>query len=174
MDSILRSFSACFSACFSGLLIFLVGVPAQAELSAFEQALQSGQSLNTHESIIEIAGRKFRKIEFQNKTYYLQLIQGTESTTDLVVLCGESQIRFNKESPPLIAAAVRVTKRSRLFIEGLKNICKGNPHQPRIEVEPELQIGFMIDDSADPKAVLRDRRITINPFTNVLGFSATW
>jgi hypothetical protein len=152
----------------------ILGSFARAELSAFEQALQTGQSLSTHESIIEIHGRKFRKIEFQNKSYYLQIIQGTESTTDLVILCGESQVQFNRESPPLVTAAVRVTKRSRLFIEGLKNVCIGDPHHPRIEIAPELQIGFMLDDSVDSKAVLRNRRITINPFTSMLGFSAAW
>jgi len=148
---------------------------AKAELSAFERALSTGSSLNTQESIVEIGGQRFRKIEFKNETYYLKLLQSEGTQSELVVLCNESEAaRAGRGSPALVTAAVRVTKRTRLFIEGLRTVCDGGARRAKTVIAPDLQVGFMFDDSQDPKTVFRDRRITIDPVKQQLGFGASW
>lgn len=153
----------------------LLALPTLAEPSAFEQALSSASGLTTHESIVEIGGRKYRKIEYKSETYFLQLLAAEGSQSDLAVLCGESlAAKLNNNNQPLIKAAVRVTKRTKLFVEGLHNICTGSSNRTMIVVSPDIQVGFMLDDSDDPKALFRDRRITVNPLTGGLGFGASW
>lgn len=151
---------------------------AQAEeLPAFEKSLMMNHSVSTKETIVQLGGRKFRKVEYQNQTVYLSLMAELSSASDLVVLCGEQQAsQFNRQSPALVTGAVRITRRTRFFVEGIKAMCSGDQNRARVDFAPEIAIGFLFDDSADPNAVLKNRRITINPFNpaNALGFSAGW
>lgn len=172
--------STFFSSTISILLASFILCPGAAEaeeLSAFEKSLMMNHSVSTKETFVELGGRKFRKVEYQNQVVYLSLMAELSSTSDLVVLCGEKQAsQFNQQSPALITGAVRITKRTRFFVEGIKSMCTGEQNRARVDLAPEIAIGFMFDDSTDPKAVLKNRRITINPFNplNALGFSAEW
>lgn len=167
---------------YTGLLLLTSGTyfssSAEAEeISAFEKSLMMNHSVSTKETIVQMGGRKFRKVEYQNQTVYLSLMAELSSTSDLVVLCGEQQAsQFNRQSPALITGAVRIARRTRFFVEGIKAMCTGDKNQARVDLAPEIAIGFMLDDSTDPNAVLKNRRITINPFNpaNALGFSADW
>lgn len=156
--------------------ILLFSLPgAKAEVSAFEQALSTGSSLNTRESIVEFGGHKYRRVEYKSEVYYLQLLQAESTGSDVFVLCNDSEAtRAGASSPALVTAAVRITKRTSLFIEGLRQICDGGSGRAKTVVTPELQVGFMFDDSKDPKAIFHDRKITINPLTGAVGFGATW
>ncbi len=148
-----------------------------AEPSAFEKSLMMHHSVTTKETIVHLGGRKFRKVEYQNQVVYLSILAELSTTTDLVVLCGEKQAsQFNRQSPALITGAVRISRRTRFFVEGLKSMCSGEPNRSRVDLVPEIAIGFMLDDAEDPNAILKNRRITINPFNpaNALGFSAEW
>lgn len=167
---------------YAPLLLFTLGVSlsflAQAEeLSAFEKSLMMNHSVSTKETIVQMGGRKFRKVEYQNQIVYLALMAELSSTSDLVLLCGEQQAsQFNRQSPALVTGAVRISRRTRFFVEGIKAMCSGDQNKARVDLAPEIAVGFMFDDSADPNAILKNRRITINPFNpvNALGFSADW
>lgn len=145
------------------------------EPTAFEKALMMNENVSTKETIVQMGSRKFRKVEFKNDVYYLGLLSDLNSAADLLVLCNEKQAAvFNRESPPLVSAAVRVAKRTRFFIEGLKTMCMGSGNQKRIDLVPEIAIGFLFDDSPDPSAIFKNRRILINPLGLGVGFSADW
>lgn len=161
----------------SSFLVLASGTAEAEELSAFEKSLMMNHSVSTKETIVHLGGRKFRKVEYQNRSVYLSLLADLSSTSDLVVLCSEKQAsQFNRESPALVTGAVRIARRTRFFVEGIKAMCTGEQNRAKIDLSPEIAIGFMFDDSTDPNAVLKNRRITINPFNpaNALGFSADW
>jgi hypothetical protein len=43
-------------------------------------------------------------------------------------------------------------------------MCLGTANNPRLQIAPEIAIGFMLDDDPSGKALLTNRRISINPF----------
>lgn len=134
------------------------------EPSAFEKSLQMSENISTKETIVQNGARKFRRIEINSEIFYLQLQTNLSSQGDLTLLCGENQLQFGAHSAPLITGGVRITKRTRFFIEGLRTMCLGTTANPRLDIAPEIAIGFMLDDDPNPKAILKKRRISINPF----------
>jgi hypothetical protein len=158
--------------------LFGGAAPALAgdEPSTFEKMLSRDQQLNTKESVVEMHGQKFRKIEYKDNVYYLQMLAAQNSTSDLVLLCSEeSAAGFNQNSPPLIQASARINKRTRVFIEGLKQSCTNSAQgSPTISPNAKPMIGLQLEDS-DPNATLKNRRVFINPqFLESLNFSAEW
>lgn len=161
-------------ASFSQALSPVANEQVSTEPSAFEKSLMMHYQISTSEKIVEMGGRKFRRVEFQNETFYLALQADLSSAADLLVLCGEKQAAaFNRGSAAHITLSAKITKRSRLFIEGLRMVCSGPPNQAKLDLIPDIAIGFQLDDS-DPKAVFKNKKITINPFSQILGFSAEW
>ena len=147
---------------------------AKSEPTAFDRALSMHQGHTTKESIVDLGGRKYRRIEHKSDVYYLQLISEEMSATNLTVVCGEKGLqRFNSEAPKLIAGSIKLTRRTSLFIEGLRTICTGDPGRERILLDPLLLVGFTLDDGTDQKALLRNKRVFISPF-GAFGFAADW
>lgn len=144
-----------------------------SEPSAFEKALLMESSVQTKETIVQYGDRQYRKVEYKGEIFYLQLMTETTSSTDLKLLCDREAQVFNASSKALVTVATRVTKRAHLFIEGLKSLCRGAGNQARVDVAPSLAIGFMLDDDPDPKALLKNRKIFVDPFSlNGAGFNA--
>jgi hypothetical protein len=144
------------------------------ELSAFEKSLQMNESLSTRETIVQNGGRKFRRIEINSEIFYLHLQSDLATASELTLLRGENPQEFGSHSPALIMTAVRVTKRTRFFIEGLRLMCLGAQNQSRLGIAPEIAIGFMLDDDPNPNSSLKSRRISINPLSPALNFNADW
>ncbi len=68
------------------------------------------------------------------------------STSDLVVLCGEQQAsQFNRQSPALVTGAVRISRRTLFFVEGIKAMCSGDQNRARVDLAPEIALGFSAD-----------------------------
>lgn len=178
-DAVSRKFSLLR---FSLLLAFLVGsnlagVPAQAQevqqLSLFEKSLMESSSLYTKESIVSANGREFRKIEYKSDTFYLQLARENGKGEDLNVVCGKAPGSVSPNSEPArVQVGVKVTKRTTAFISGLKAVCDP-ANRSRAVFTPALEAGFLFDDSK-PNATLKNRKITVNPFSPSLGLSADW
>lgn len=150
----------------------LADPPVTKELSAFEKSLMMTENISTKETIVQVGERKFRRVEYKSDIFYLQLQSDVASNDELVMMCGDKPQQFGSNSPPLVTAAVKVTKRTRFFIEGLRKMCVSGRNNTRIELAPDIAIGFMFDD--DPKANLKNRRISINPISPALNFSADW
>lgn len=145
------------------------------ELSSFEKSLMMQYQVSTSEKVVEMRGRKFRRVEFENEIFYLGLQADLSSASELLILCGEKQAAsFNSGSSAHVTLSAKVTKRTRLFIEGLKTVCLGEGNRSRLDVIPDIAIGFQLDDGSDPKALLKNKRIFFNPHSSLFGFSAEW
>lgn len=133
------------------------------------QEMQFDYDVFTRESIVEIEGKKYRKIEYQTHVVYLQLIEGEAPLGDLEVMCRDG----NQPPPPTqVLVAVQVTKRSSFFIDGLKRVCQQMRGGSRIVIDPAIRIGFTW--KSQPKDFLQNKTIFISPWTKGLGFSAEW
>ena len=141
--------------------------------SAFEQALEKDSGLNTKESIVDISGVKYRKIEYNTKTYYLKLLQPEQSNQDLQIIC-EKEGDLTNKVPHLVQGGTRMTKRTSLFIKALQQSCvdAGSTRRQRVAVDPALRVGFQIDDS--PNSKLKAKSIYVTPLTPGVGFSGEW
>ncbi|RYZ69358.1 MAG: hypothetical protein EOP05_14965, partial [Proteobacteria bacterium] len=87
------------------------------QMSLFEKSLMDSSSLYTKESIVSANGREFRKIEYKNDTFYLQLARENGKGEPLNVVCGSApgSVSANTE-PPRVQVGVKVTKRTTAFI----------------------------------------------------------
>lgn len=165
-------------------LIFFASVFAQAELdlSLKRPPAPSGESVQmlggveifTKESVVEYQGRKYRKIEYRNEIFYLSALSDETSGSQLELLCKEQGAPiFNLQSPPLVLASVKVTKRTAAFIEGLKVACvSGGADNGKLALDPSLRIGLRIEDS--PNSAIKNKKVYINPGSLGLGFSGDW
>lgn len=145
--------------------------PAMAELSAFEQALESNQTIETRESTEVRNGIEYRKVESSLGLFYLKLLARRKEVSEL-----ECNTNFNANSPHLVTASVQVFKRSRAFIRGLKESCESKGGQQRVHFNwssSDIQLGFQIPDSKNGK--LKDREVQINPLGGMgAGFSGSF
>lgn len=178
-EEIVTRFNIVLISCSFSLVLFMPEAGAaetepKKELSAFERSLMYHEGFLTKESIVEVGGKKYRRIEHVQDVYYLQLLANETSASDLTVVCREKgRERFNSDSPSLLRGAVKLVRRTKLFIEGLKTVCTGELGKEKILLDPNILVGFLIDEG-DPKAVLKNKRLYINPFTGALGFGAEW
>ena len=151
--------------------------PASFKSDEQTRSMTFGYDVYTKESIVEKGGTKFRQVEFKGEKVYLRLLENESSAGNLEIICGEQGFqKYNASSPALIQGSIKVTKRSSLFVEGLKQACvSGNGGKPQLVVDPALQVGFLLDDQ-DPKAIFKNKRITVNPlmWPPQLGFGAEW
>ena len=124
-----------------------------AELSDFEKDLMIYQVKQTKETIVELNGHSYRKIEYNGKYYYLQLSQPMDSVHDYNVNCSDGETLDN-EQPSRIYAETKLIQRSSLFIEALQVSCSG-------KILPALNVGFTLPDS--PKSIFKNKKIIIFP-----------
>ncbi len=135
------------------VLIFMTSV-CWAEKSDFEVELEHYSKKETKESYVNIDGSIYRKIEFEGSYYYLRLMRPENPVLSSDLHCtGQSPIPA--ERPFQLEAGIKVTKRTKLFIEGLKVSCIG-------KLSPEIRVGFTIPDSFLPK--LKNKKLFFNPF----------
>jgi hypothetical protein len=132
--------------------------------------LRLGYEVFTKESIVSVGGHKYRKVEYKNQTYYLELIEAGGDNQRLKVMCDPAGIA---QGPNQIRLSTKISKRSSLFVEGLNQICKKTNGQERVTVDPNIFVGFSFDDD-DPSATFKNKKIFIVPFTMGAGFSAEW
>ena len=149
---------------------------AQGDSPINKKSLTESRDLNlnfdiyTRESIVEIHGRKFRKVEYKDQRFYLQLLGSEEASGDLNLLCNEGG---ELQSPTQIQGTIKMTKRSSFFIEGLKQMCAGPKGKRQVVVSPEIAFGFVFDQG-NAKAIIRNKQIFYSPLTNSLGFKGEW
>lgn len=121
--------------------------------------LKTNKNVETTESIVEHNGIKFRKVEYKGKSFYLQLMENTESAANLQMYCESGKPMIN---PKQVLVAKRITKRSHIFIEGLQTACVDLQNGKRmVALDPSISIGFMLDD--EPKDVFKNKKIYLLP-----------
>jgi hypothetical protein len=93
-------------------------------------------------------------IEFEGSLYYLRLMRPNNPVLSSDLHCS-GQTPIPAERPFQLEAGIKVSQRTKLFIEALKVSCTGKP-------SPEIRIGFTIPDSFLPK--LKNKKLFFNPF----------
>ena len=129
----------------------------------------------TKESIVELNGKKFRKIEYRSQVVYMQLLTNESDAAKLQMFCSDSGAKaFNAGRTPLVSGAVQMTKRTSLFVSGLQQACVDHQGGSQLTLSPDILIGFLIKDGDDSRAILRNKRIMINPLSLGASFAADW
>lgn len=148
------------------VLLLQMQLPAHAELSAFEQALQNDSAIETRESVEVHGGIKYRKVESNMGIFYFKLVGRNGEASEL-----DCKTDFNGRSPHLVTVAVQVFRRSRVFIRGLKETCANQHGTNRYNLDwtkDEMQVGVEIPDSK--KGVLKNQKSFVTP-TPKAGYS---
>ncbi len=156
------------------LMILLILITLQAlatepqhntrEKSAFESALEQNQFVQTEERIVNLDGRRYREVSYQNKKYYYRFV---EPEASIEVDCSMD----SKLTPSLTEVGVTIYKRSKVFVQLLRETClqmPGGRTRRVIAIDPRL--GITIPD--DPKSVIKNKKIYIGP--SGPGFSGEW
>ncbi len=155
-------------------ILLMSGANAAPEESK-PTSLKIDSEVFTRESIVEVGGRKYRKVEFKNQVVYLQLLSEETTGADLQLLCEREGVSAFQGQPQLVLASVKVTRRSSLFVEGLQQVCSDSRGgKKRITLDPAIHVGFLFHDRNEDKALLRNKRVFINPFGSGIGFKADW
>lgn len=123
----------------------------------------------TTESIISLGDLKYRKVEYKGETFFLRLLEAETTAQDLEILCQQKPVQT--ENQAVIATAV--TKRSSLFIDGLRQTCRDvSTGQKRINIDPNIQVGFLLDDTK--KGWLKNKKVFWNPDKRLIGVGGEW
>ncbi len=166
--------------CFSLILNCIYSVQV---LAAKSVTSNNKKTITVKESIIDIQGKTFRKIEYKNEAYFLELTEGSQNNeSNLRVLCQKNISQ--PEIPGLVKVGVQTTKRSHFFIEGLKQSCSEvlGGVRKEILVDPRLRVGFQYDfkteedylKSANSKNELfKTMKLLVTPIDGVV-FKADW
>lgn len=157
------------------ILFLLLTISARAEdsapSSAFTESLSRETEVFTKESIVEISGVKFRKVEYKSKVYHLQLLEPERPNQDLQMKCdtaGEASL----PQPALTHVEAKITRRTALFVEGLKVACQEmTSGRQKVGINDAIRIGFIFKD--DPKDLIKKKQIYITPGLG-LGFAGEW
>ena len=134
------------------------------EKTAFENALEQNQLVQTEERIVTLDGRRYREVSYQNKKYYYRF---TEAEPSIEVDCSID----SKLTPSLAEVGVATYKRSKVFVQLLREACQrmpGGRTRRVIAIDPRLRI--TIPD--DPKSVIKNKTVFIGP--GGPGFSGEW
>jgi hypothetical protein len=134
------------------------------EKTAFENALEQNQFVQTEERIVDLDGRRYREVSYQNKKYYYRFM---EPEASLEVDCSMD----SKLTPSLTEVGVTVYKRSKVFVQLLRETClqmPGGRTRRVIAIDPHL--GITIPD--DPKSAIKNKKIYIGPTGP--GFFGEW
>lgn len=127
--------------------------------------------INVKESIFSINGTRYRKVEYQGDIFYLKLLEVDASATELQLKCGQDSGDLGLQNQ--IHISTKITKRSSLFIDGLRQTCSDLKNGKKmVEVNSNIRIGFTFDDK--PGDLLKNKKIFIMPITHSLGFYGEW
>ncbi len=136
-----------------------------------EKALKLDFDVNVKESIVTLNGNRYRKVEYQGELFYLRLLESEKTAGELELECNQGSGQIQMENQVLVST--RIAKRSSLFIDGLRQMCtQVRAGKSKVEMDPNVRIGFVLDDSKENW--LKKRSVFITPATRGLGFSGEW
>jgi hypothetical protein len=136
------------------------------EKSAFEQALEQNQMAETKERWVEFNGTRYREILYQGKHFYLLFNQKDSDSAQV-----DCDLSSNGASPQLVEAGGALYKRTRLFVQLLRETCEetgGGRRKRVLSLDPRL--GFTIPDG--PKSMIKNKKVYLGPMGP--GFYGEW
>lgn len=149
------------------LVLFLV-LAGSLLAHAAELNLLSAYDVNIKESIVDIKGLRYRKVEYKGDIFFLRLLESEVNPADLDIIC---KMKGDVEMENQVYISTVMTKRTSLFIEGLKQTCRDiGAGKKIIAVDPNIQIGFVFDESK--KSTLKNKKLYLNPSSKQVGVGA--
>ncbi len=140
----------------------------ESKIEGLQKFILEDSKVRTNETLIEVNGKKFRKLEIEGKTYYFQLYNAEEPNADLHIECEKNGYL---DSKPKVLVARKLTTRTKVFIEGIKHTCANINGKNQLVIDPAIHIGFLLpEDSTD---LIKNKKIYFNPFGGA-GFYGEW
>ena len=124
--------------------------------------------VETRESTVNINGIQYQLIEYEGRQFYFRFLNSEDTLKEEEVLCNSPQ----SVAPPerLVHAAVKITKRKRLFIEGLYKQCNASPeYGNHINLIPSPILGIAV---GTPSSDGGEKKVYIDPINRGGGFKA--
>lgn len=117
------------------------------------------------ESTVDIQGKKFRKLELDKGNVFVETLDSTAANDELRVLCQEGHQEI---TPAQVVAGVKVTQRTSVVVEGLRQICKDIPgSRKEIMLDPAVLVGLQIGLGKN-----KQQKVIVSPFG--VNFKADW
>jgi len=145
------------------IIILSTLLHAQAEKSAFEQALEQNQQITTEERWVDINGIRYREVRYGGDKFYLQFKGRSEEHAQL-----DCDLKTPSQ-PHLAEGGIQVFKRSKIFVQFLRESCEQKYGQNKTEVHIDPRLGFTLPE--DPKSTVKNKKIFVSPFKPGVGFS---
>lgn len=150
-----------------GLLALGIGIVVGQLLLAqtHEVARSVNKSIKTKESVVDIQGKKFRKIEVQKEAFYIETLDSTKVNSDIRVLCQQGS---GEQLPIQAQVGVKTTKRAQFVIEGMRQVCKDAQGGRReVTLDPAVMAGLQIEFGKE-----QNKKVIVTPVG--LTFKADW
>jgi hypothetical protein len=112
------------------ILFCLLSVSANAETSAFDQAMSTDTAVETHESNAEFFNVKYRKIETKTAVFYVKAAPGPANAIE--AYCGQPKFfspEHLKEGNPI------VFQRTREFLAALNESCNTGEKKKKMNLD---------------------------------------
>jgi hypothetical protein len=143
--------------------------------SAEEQSVStSKKNVITQESIVELQGKIFRKIEYDKNIYYLEMIDSTGATDAYRLMCSRGH---DEKLPMQIKAGVKLTERSQFIVEGLRQYCVETKSGPReVALDTRVFAGLQVNlkkDLSKKEGFFKNKKLIITPVDGLV-FKADW
>jgi hypothetical protein len=135
------------------------------------------KNVATQESIVELSGKTFRKIQYEKEIYYLEVLESGGANEAYRLMC----LRGNDEKlPTQIKAKAKLTERSQFVVEGLRQYC-AETQDGRREVALDLRIIGGVELSLDKpdkeltkkESFFKNKKLIITPVDGLV-FKADW
>lgn len=143
-------------------LILNCGIVGAAEKQG---ARSIEKTIVTKESIVDIQGKKFRKIELQKEAFFVEALDSTKENAEIRVLCQQG----NREIlPAQVQAGVKTTKRAGVVIEGMRQACKeAAGGRKEIAIDPAVLVGLQVEFGKE-----QSKKVIVTPVG--VTFKADW
>lgn len=121
--------------------------------------------VNTKESVVDIQGKKFRKIEWQKEAFYIESLDSNKANAEMRVLCQQGT---NGIAPAQVGAGVKTGQRSALVIEGIRQVCKeAEAGRREVTLDPAILAGLQVTLGKE-----ENKKIIVSPMG--VSFRADW
>jgi hypothetical protein len=139
-----------------------------------ESMAMSKKNVSTQESIIELQGKTFRKIQYEKDIYYLEMLDSSGANETYRLMCSRGH---DEKLPSQVKASVKLTERSEFIVEGLRQYCL-ETKEGRREIMADSRIfgGLQLNldkDLSKKESVFKNKKLIITPIDGLV-FKADW
>jgi hypothetical protein len=123
------------------------------------------KTIATKESVVDIQGKKFRKIELHQEAFFIEALDSTKVNSEMRVLCQQGSREI---LPAQVEVGIKTTKRSGVAIEGMRQICKEAVNgRKEISIDPAILVGLQVQFGKE-----QNKKVIVSPVG--ITFKADW